>query len=77
MNAQAASKTDDESLATLESRVGDLLRLCRQLHQENRDLRAEMESLKAAREDAEHRVHGAREQIEGMIQQLKQLESDG
>ncbi len=65
----------DSELQRLETRVGELLVLVRQLNEENRALRNRQDSLSGERASLLQKNEQVRASVEGMIGRLRLLES--
>ena len=65
----------EQDLRILESRVGELVRTCRQLKEENKSLRVRQDQLVAERAALIDKTELARNRVEAMIQRLKSLET--
>jgi len=61
-------------LDTLERRVEELIRTCRQLREENASLRARQDHLVAERAELIEKTELARSRVESMITRLKSME---
>jgi cell division protein ZapB len=61
-------------LDTLERQVGELIRTCRQLREENASLRARQEHLVTERAELIEKTELARSRVESMITRLKSME---
>ena len=67
----------EQRLDSLESRVGELLRVCDRLSAENRTLRERQETLVAERAALIEKNELARGRVEAMINRLKAMEQGG
>ncbi len=65
----------EQDLRILESRVGELIRTCHQLKEENKSLRSRQDQLVAERAALIDKTELARNRVEAMIQRLKSLET--
>ena len=74
MNTGAPNPFDVE-LRQLEARMSDIVRVCDQLREENRSLRARQESLMTERASLLQKNELVRSKVEAMIGRLKAMES--
>jgi cell division protein ZapB len=75
MNDIDKTATMESELQRLETRVGELLLLVRQLNEENRALRHRQDSLSGERASLLQKNEQVRASVEGMIGRLRLLES--
>lgn len=68
---------ETENLKKLERRIDELIEICRQLSQENKELKTGQEHLSAEHADLVQKIQVARTRIEAMIGRLKALERSG
>ena len=66
----------EAALAHLEHQVEELLRTCAGLREENRSVRARLETLVAERAELIEKTELARNRVEAMIGRLKTMESN-
>ena len=74
MNTGAPNPFDVE-LRQLEARMSDIVRVCDQLREENRSLKARQESLMTERASLLQKNELVRSKVEAMIGRLKAMES--
>jgi cell division protein ZapB len=60
----------EAELKSLESKLGQLVSLCQQLREENRQLRQEVASALSANRTLEDKIGGAAARLEALLQQL-------
>ena len=60
----------DSELAALEEKIRQAAALCRQLKDENRDLRSQLASLASDRTRLADKVDGARARLENLLKQI-------
>ncbi|MBM68844.1 MAG: TIGR02449 family protein [Haliea sp.] len=64
----------DTQLQTLETRIDELIALCRDLNRENQRLKRENDSWRLEREDLISKNNLARNKVEAMIARLRSME---
>lgn len=64
----------DTQLQTLESRIDELIALCRDLNRENQRLKRENDGWRLEREDLISKNNLARNKVEAMIARLRSME---
>ena len=67
---------DDQQLKALARKIDDLIQLCGQLEQENRQLKTAEGSWQQEREQLIEKTEIARGRVESMITRLKSLEQE-
>ncbi len=72
----ASIKAMETELAALEQRVGELLKVCRKLTEENHSLKNSQDQLVNERADLVAKQEEARSRVEAMIHRLKALEQE-
>jgi cell division protein ZapB len=75
MSETEHTPTMESEMQRLEARVGELLLLVRQLHEENRALRNRQDSLSGERASLLQKNEQVRASVEAMIGRLRLLES--
>ena len=60
----------DAELAALEDKIRQATDLCRQLRDENRDLRRQLIALEGDRRQLSEKIEGARSRLEGLLQRI-------
>jgi cell division protein ZapB len=65
-----------ELILTLEKKIDDLIILCDQLQQENRQLKANQSDLEEEHEQLQGKNEQARGRVDNMISRLRSLEED-
>ncbi|MBI3547355.1 MAG: TIGR02449 family protein [Gammaproteobacteria bacterium] len=68
------SRTDNQDLKILESRIDELIEYCRRLKNENQSLKSEQNNLSEQHARLMEKTRLARARIETMIDRLKALE---
>jgi len=74
--AMTSLKAMESELTALEKRMGQLLKFCDRLSEENRSLRNTQEQLVNERADLVAKQEQARARVDAMINRLKALEHD-
>ena len=75
--SESTGNIQEQDLRALEMRVEELIRACIHLKDENKTLRADVESLSLERDKLIENNATARNRVEAMIDKLKSLESEG
>lgn len=76
MNNHHGPATPEDDLKSLESKVGELIRTCAYLREENDSLRRRQDNLIAERASLLQKTELARSRVEAMIARLKSMESN-
>ena len=76
MESSQSPNPVDAALTHLEHQVEELLRTCASLREENRSVRARLETLVAERGELIEKTELARNRVEAMIGRLKAMESN-
>jgi len=76
MNTEKAFSCEEQKIKKLEFSVGELVRICERLQQENVSLRNERAQLLAEQNRLAEKNHLARDKMEKMITRLKHMESE-
>lgn len=67
-------QSSEADLKRLEHWVDELIRTCRRLKLENRELRAERDTLSQERDELVERTQAARTQVETILERIKSME---
>jgi cell division protein ZapB len=67
---------DDQQLKTLAKKIDDLIALCAELEQENRQLKSAASHWQQEREQLIEKTETARSRVESMINRLRALEQE-
>lgn len=60
----------DNELASLEEKIRQTAQLCRQLRDENRDLRRQIADLEGNKRALEQKIEGARTRLENLLRRM-------